>query len=127
MSAALNEAKLLLAEFGPMKLSPVGVAYPHTSHTIFPVKEVPIKSVVVGFERAPTVPHFSRERAFSVLRALQQGTPLPPVNVYLKLAAGNDGQMNELYHGYHRYHLSLAIGFTHIPVAINSCEADNAL
>ena len=126
MSEALRQAGLLLAEFGFIEPPPDGFAYPHSGHPTFPVAEVPLASVALGFERAQTVPHFSRERALSVLQALQQKARLPPVNVYLRSVPGNGAEQYELYHGYYRYHMCLAVGFTHIPVAVSPMRAESA-
>jgi hypothetical protein len=56
-----------------------------------------------------------RCRAVSILAAFAQGAALPPVLVY----AVPDGPFAyRLGEGFHRFHLSLAAGFTHIPAVV---------
>jgi hypothetical protein len=66
---------------------------------------------------------FDKMRLIGVLRDIVSGTKMEPVTV-VKLAPrsefiliGYDYQVND---GFHRYHATVAAGFTHIPVAITS-------
>lgn len=58
-----------------------------------------------------------RDRAISILTAFAQGLALPPVVIY----AVPDGAFTyRLGEGFHRFHLSIAAGYTHIPAVILS-------
>ena len=113
----LEAAAALVTEvWNPMAM-PTRTAYAHTGSEIFEVRIVPLSDVQC-FERGPGVPGLVRDRALSLLDALRTSMALPPVNVYL--SKDKDAPFRyRLYHGYHRFHLSLAVGYTHIPVAIN--------
>jgi hypothetical protein len=121
----LARAFILVSEFSKVHPFPRGQAYVHTEHSLFPVEVVPIEEVA-PFARGLGVPGLSDERALSIIRAVSEGKPLPPVNVY---RSANSGAMPsfKLYHGFHRYQLSIALGFTHIPVAVNPSDENNAL
>jgi hypothetical protein len=55
----------------------------------------------------------ARERTVSILRAIAQGTPLPPVKVVdLK---GSDKYKFKLVDGMHKFHCSIAAGHSHVP------------
>ena len=92
-------------------------SYLHTGNSHFEVRVVPIDEVKC-FSRGPGVPGINRPRAFSILLAVETGVPLPPVNVYPLIPQQGDFKY-ELYHGYHRFHLSHALGYSHLPIAIN--------
>lgn len=55
---------------------------------------------------------FEKPRMISILKAIMNNIPLPPIEVY----AEDSGF--ELAHGYHRLHASIAYGFKKIPVKI---------
>jgi len=65
--------------------------------------------------RAPGVPGLVRERAVALLGGFQSKTPLPPIVAY---AVPDPPFAYRLGEGYHRYYLSLAVGFTHVPAVI---------
>jgi len=116
---------MLVSEFSKAHPLPRGQAYVHTGQSPFPLEVVPIEEVA-PFARGLGVPGLSDERALSILRAVSEGKPLPPVNVYRSARSGATPSF-KLYHGFHRYQLSIAIGFTHIPVAVNPSDENNAL
>jgi hypothetical protein len=58
------------------------------------------------------------ERANAILVAIGQSAPLPPVEVDEPPSSFAINCRFRLRNGFHRYHLSAALGFTHIPVAI---------
>ncbi len=67
--------------------------------------------------RNPCVIGLVHERAQSILQAIARNEPLPPIEVVI---AEN---MRPPYRyrvrdGFHRYHLSIALGFSHLPVVI---------
>lgn len=120
-----NAAVGFVAEFLRTHPSPSGHVYRHVEDSVFPVEVVPIGDVE-PFARGNGVPGLHRDRAYSILEDIGKGIPLHPVNVYRKNGAASKPSF-ELYHGLHRYHLSIALGFTHIPVAINSAGTEDAL
>ena len=125
MTCDLARAFVLVSEFSKAHPLPRGRAYVHTGHSLFQVEVVPINEVA-PFARGLGVPGLIEERVFSILHAVSEGEPLPPVNVYRSASSGATPAF-KLYHGFHRYQLSVALGFTHIPVAVNPWDENNAL
>ena len=125
MNPALAEAHEVVAEFRKSRELPTGRAYRHVPQTLFPVAVVPIVEVE-PFERAVGVPGLVRSRAHAILIEMSENVPLYPVNVYDQ-GAGPCTRKFKLYHGFHRYYLSLAVGFTHLPVVINPSGGADAL
>lgn len=68
--------------------------------------------------RAPGVQNFDKPdperpgvvRSSSILAAIRDGVALPPVVVFWRA----ETQRYELREGFHRFHLTAALGFTHI-------------
>jgi hypothetical protein len=118
MRSDIAHAVALVEGFRKANALPEGYAYAHISEDqLFSVEVVPIEEVA-PFPRGAGVPGLLPERANAILRDISHGVLLHPVNVYQN-AIGSAGPKFQLYHGYHRYYISVAIGFTHIPVAIN--------
>jgi len=84
---------------------------------IFPIKLIPIIEIS-PIIRALDVHTFVRERAFSILAAIQQNKPLPPVFIDQPINLTPPYKFR-LYDGFHRYYLSKALGFSHIWAFIN--------
>jgi hypothetical protein len=116
----IEAARILFEECGALPETPAQDAYEYTGSTLFQVTVVPIRDIQC-FRRGPGVPGIVKDRGLSVLYALRDRIPLPPVNVY-PIDDESSKFRYLLYHGYHRFHLSLAAGYTHIPVAINNLE-----
>ena len=55
----------------------------------------------------------ARERTVSILRAIAQGTPLPPVKVVD--SSSSEKYKFKLVDGVHKFHCSIAAGYSHIP------------
>ena len=55
----------------------------------------------------------AKERVMSILRAIRDNVPLPPVEI-VDCPAGSSYRY-KLTHGVHRLYCSLAAGFTHVP------------
>lgn len=53
-----------------------------------------------------------RDRTMAVLTGIREDLSLPPIEV----KAGERGY--RVHHGFHRFHVSLALGFSHIPAVI---------
>ena len=124
MSDAISALRLI-AEHGKFISTASAHAYAHTGAAPFPIEVIAL-SDIEPFSHGPGVTGLERSRAFSILDALHCGTPLPPINVY-RLPIFEEGYRFRLYHGYHRYHLCLALGFSHIPAAINPYQEEIAL
>lgn len=53
-------------------------------------------------------------RSASILSAMRNGVPLPPVVLFQR-----KGELRyELRDGFHRFHLCAALGFTHVPAVV---------
>jgi ParB-like chromosome segregation protein Spo0J len=59
---------------------------------------------------------FDRERARCILDGIKESSQIPPVEVERYPESVAAPRPYRLHNGFHRYHLSLALGFTHIPV-----------
>jgi hypothetical protein len=75
---------------------------------------LPLTSIWVRARRHG-VPNFGRERMISVLEAIRLDKALPPIEVEAKPSGHFT---HRLYHGYHRFAASLAVGFTCVPAVI---------
>ncbi|WP_197338870.1 hypothetical protein [Ralstonia solanacearum] len=66
-----------------------------------------------------------RETVIRLLDGMRNGAELPPIEVWSK------GKKNSTHHvvrdGFHRFYLSLAVGFTEIPVVIEDFDLDEFL
>jgi hypothetical protein len=68
--------------------------------------------------RAAGVPNFDKPdpdrpgviRSASILSAIRDGIPIPPVTLFQRAAGGR----YELRDGFHRFHLCAALGYTHL-------------
>lgn len=77
---------------------------------------VPVSSVRPP-RRNPGVVGLHRPRSVSILRGFLEGDAIPPLRVY----DVPDGTFRyRVGEGYHRFHLSIAVGFTHLPVEIGT-------
>ncbi len=67
---------------------------------------------------------FRRTGMVSVLQAIRDGAAIEPVHAF-EIEGGDDaGYHHGLYHGCHRFYASVAVGYTHIPIASIGTEAD---
>jgi hypothetical protein len=88
---------------------------------------VPI-ALIDPIPRSPGTPNFDKPdpdrpnviRSTSILDAIREGIPLPPVLLFQR--AG--GRRYELRHGVHRVHLSAALGFTHVAATVTDWKPD---
>jgi hypothetical protein len=58
----------------------------------------------------------ARDRVINILRGFVEGTSIPPVHV-LKLNPGG-AHIYRLTHGAHRFYLSIAAGYAHVPAIL---------
>ena len=113
----MQEARALIEKAGMSSFSPSAPAYIANSVSLFPI-EVLALSTVQPLERAPGVVKFVEDRALRVLEYIRTNQAMDPIAVDLAVISGSPYQYR-LYDGFHRFHLSLALGFTHIYAGIN--------
>ncbi|WP_154668205.1 hypothetical protein [Pseudoduganella violaceinigra] len=119
MESELKEARAVLVKARMEGFQKVDTAYLALQDAVFPVVRVPINSIE-PIVRAAGVHTFVMPRAMSILEAIKSCSLLPPVMVYRW--ATTPGYEYKLYDGFHRYYLSLALGFSEIFVSVNPCE-----
>ena len=101
-----------LEEAEAVHFSPTTPAYAALPDATWPVTVVPIPEVAAPV-RNPGVVGLHRDRTVSLLRAITSNHPLPPIPVDRP-----PGQTRyRLRDGYHRYYISVALGFSHVPVS----------
>lgn len=93
-----------------------------TSNPDWPTELVPIENVTAP-QRLPGTVGLHKERTISLIQAITSGCAVPPLEVYfppqtVRLAVRD---------GYHRYLISVALGFTMLPVSIRPYFDFNAL
>jgi hypothetical protein len=74
-------------------------------------------SEIEHLTRSIGVGGFIEDRMIPILKGIRRGDRLPPI-IVIQLQTPNRFQYR-LYHGFHRYHASIAAGFTHIPAFIS--------
>ena len=107
----LDQLSALIASAGLIDFRPTSPSYrcDDNKAQLVPVSEIqgpPARTLIV------------QERANAVLAGISQDTPLPAVEVDEPPAQSLGGRRYRLRDGFHRYHLSCALGFSHIPVAV---------
>lgn len=112
----MREAAALLKMAEMASFAPTASSYAANEDPLYESKVVPIANVQ-PIERAPGVANFGEQRALAILAAIRSNVPLPPVRVQASVAL-REPYKYKLHDGFHRFHLSLALGFTHLPVAI---------
>ena len=67
--------------------------------------------------RSPGVRSIDAERAASILGAIQRGEPLSPIEVHVpnRIAAPYRYEVRD---GFHRFHLSVGLGLSLLPVMV---------
>ena len=113
MKSPSVEAKALVAEAEMLTYVPATPSYACRPSRGCEMVVVPLQSIEV-LERAPNVANFHKQSALSILEAVRTGTPLPPIEI----SATDQVGRYKLYDGFHRYHLSRALGFTCVPAVI---------
>lgn len=117
VSSVRYEATERIAEAGMKSFMPDGTHYradarldPMRRH-MFTVALADIKPIV----RALGVVNFDPKRSREILDAIRSGTPLPPIMVTHE---SSSAFRYSLYDGFHRYGLSVVLGFTHIAAVV---------
>ncbi len=113
-----------LAIAGAQSFKPQSSAFLASSVPEWPTVLVPIAEVEAPRRDAGII-SLHENRAVSVLRAIVEARPLPPIEVYKKPFALS-GHLT-VRDGYHRYFLSIALGFTQLPVSVRPYFDFNAL
>lgn len=117
MRVVMQEALAIIEEAGMSSFSPSLPAYLSNNTCIYPISVVELNSVE-PFVRAPGVPRLVKERAIRILEHMRQNKALNPIIVDCALVSGSPYSYR-LCDGFHRFHLSLALGYSHIYVGIN--------
>jgi hypothetical protein len=89
-------------------------AFAATSDSDWPTLIVDLAEVDAP-RREPGVLGLHEARAISILRAMSEGVPLPPLEVHRE--PGRPTRLS-VRQGYHRYYISIALGFAGLPVSI---------
>jgi hypothetical protein len=103
--------------------APIGLpAYVASSDPNYPTQLIRIKNLTPP-SRAQGVVGLVKERAISISDAFRSKCPIPPIEVHKP-----PGTCHLVVRdGYHRFYLSVAFGFSHIPVSIKPYFDVNAL
>ena len=100
---------------GADRFTPLGPSYrfgPYEAGAPLPVELVELNEVRPPVRDAGIV-GLHPDRLASILRAMCTGQQLPAV-----LGQRNSVEPYELVAGYHRFYASVALGYTHLPVAV---------
>ena len=104
-----------LSAAGALNFRPQESAYAATSDQKWPTILLPINQV-----RAPRrdagIAGLRKDRSINVLLAMVQRVALPPLEVHRQ--PHEAGSSVEVRDGFHRYFLSIALGFTWLPVSV---------
>lgn len=104
-----------LAMADAQSFMPKGTAFLASSTPEWPTILVPITEVEAPVRNRGVI-GLHEDRSVSVLRAMVNTQPLPPIEVHKK-PSSLSGRLS-VRDGYHRYFLSIALGFTMLPVSI---------
>lgn len=101
-----------LATAGLSTFQPRSTSFRALSTEEWPTIVVPISTINV-FRRNPGVANFEEARMMAILHAIAIDEALPPVQVH----EAKDGRF-DLADGFHRYHASVVLGFSALPVSV---------
>jgi hypothetical protein len=104
-----EELSALVASAGLSRFRPASAGYGCSDHD---AQLISLSDIQAPLSRSLIV----AERAAAILAGIAQGLSLPPVEV--DEPPGTPARRYRLRDGFHRYHLSLVLGFSHIPVAV---------
>jgi hypothetical protein len=116
------EAKSLLDDAG--FAGPPGVSYAYDDTD--PSVQLVALSDIEPPQRRDGVRYFVPDRANAVICGMINGDQMPPIGVKAPASSGGEFRY-ALYDGLHRYYLSMAAGYSHIPVEIVDAEAIRAV
>ncbi|WP_081337674.1 hypothetical protein [Burkholderia pseudomultivorans] len=121
-SQVLSEARALVVDAGMADFLPASSAPASTGGEIIAIDLIDSPRRNVG------TPNFDKPdpdrpgviRSTSILDAVRDGIPLPPLSVYKR-----PGEVRyELLAGFHRYHLFAALGYTHVYAEVTGWKPD---
>lgn len=98
-------------------------AYVATGVPNWPTVNVPLAEVEAP-RRDQGILGLREGRSISIMRAMVTGQPLPPLEVHHRPGERNRVAVRD---GYHRYYLSIALGYVMVPVSIRPYFDSNAL
>lgn len=101
-----------LAIAGLANFVPTSVSYNAIPNPEWPMEVVAVSNVLPP-PRA-RIPPFDEERMLSILRGIAAGDALPTVEVHTPPGS----TQYVLRDGFHRYHASIAVGYSHLPVSV---------
>ncbi len=116
-SDATREAQALILSAGMSSFIPTSPAYIASVVSNFENKNIPITLIQPPVRNLNTQ-NFNQARAHRLLKAIQQGVELPPVEVDEPPSHTLGVYIYRLCDGFHRFYLSEVLGFTHLPVVI---------
>lgn len=116
MSSLEQELREAIHVAGLSAFSPLSSAYLATPAPKFPNEVISFLAVQPPI-RDPGIHNLVFERAQSILQTIASGNPLPPIEVDTPPSFLAPYRFRVL-DGFHRFHLSKALGFSHIPVVI---------
>ena len=102
-------------EAGCNAVTPSGNSFRAEPNENWPVIEVPIE-LVRPPKRNPGVEGLNRERSISILKAFASGAARPAIEV--DEPPDLEGYRYRVRDGYHRFHLSVAVGYLRLPVSV---------
>lgn len=104
--SSVEEVEVQISAAGMTSFAPEASSYRcnNSSAALVPLSDIQTPPARTAIE--PT-------RAQAILAAIRRGEALPPVTVTQPAGVAPDFRLHD---GFHRYHLSAALGFTHIPV-----------
>ena len=113
----LNQARTLILNAGMADFIAVGIAPAFESGDL--LVEIALIDPVV---RDVSVPNFDKPdpnrpgivRSASILSAIRDGLPLPPVTLFQRAGEAR----YELRDGFHRFHLCAALGYSHVAAVV---------
>jgi len=102
-----------------MLIAGAGLAEFHPRSVSFRCEDPQALLVPLSDIQGPNRTSIAEERAHSILTAISQDIPLPPVEVHEPPSQTAGNHRYGLRNGFHRYHIALALGFSHIPVVVH--------
>ncbi|MCA8433871.1 hypothetical protein [Burkholderia seminalis] len=121
-SCVLSEARALIADAGMADFLPASAAPASTGGELVAI------DLIDSPRRNAGTPNFNKPdpdrpgviRSTSILDAVRDGVPLPPLMLYQR----SGEPRYELLAGFHRYHLFAALGYTHVYAEVTNWKLE---
>ena len=104
--SSLEELEALISSAGLTDFVPTAASYCSSDSA---ANLLPLTDIQAPLGRTA----IDAERAKAILSAVRQDNELPPITVTQPAGLAPSFRLHD---GFHRYHLSAALGFTHVPV-----------